>query len=164
MYSQNTLGSSHSGCEQIFEHCSRQISRTSKTKKEKTPLSKNLKKPIDPNDTQSPPLMPPDCCLSSRQIIISVGCNPTAVLITKAISPLPLIWGCSTVFSAPATLAVWRTLNCVWNYKLQNKATDWKEISKKKRRYQILVGGRATGKRCFIHQGNKIWEGIDIRD
>lgn len=159
MDSQETSNSSHSRCEQIFEHCSCQVTRTSKMKKEKMPLSKSPNKTCSPKwHTRNPPLTPPDCCFSSRQITVSVGCNPTAVLITKAISPLPLIWGCSAVFSAPATSALWQTVNCVWNYEVRNKAADWS--SKKKRKHQIQVGGRGIGKGYFIHQGNKIWEGI----
>lgn len=37
-HSQSTLGSSQRGCEQIFELCSRQTSRTSTTEEEKVPL------------------------------------------------------------------------------------------------------------------------------
>lgn len=49
---------------------------------------------------------------------------PTAALLTKAISPPPLIWGCSTAFSAPASSAAQQTVNCVRNDKVQNKAMD----------------------------------------
>lgn len=52
---------------------------------------------LSPRWHTQPPLTPSHCCFSSRQMIISAACNPTAILITKAIFPLPLIWGCSVL-------------------------------------------------------------------
>jgi len=106
--------------------------------------------------TLQPPLTPPQGCFSSRQVI-SVSCNPTAVLITKTIYPLALIWVCSTVLTAPATSTAWRTVNCIWNYRVQNKATDWS--SKKKRQYQTRVGRKAVGESYFCSSRYQYLEG-----
>lgn len=60
--------------------------------KGEVPLRKSPTKLRDLNGTHKPPLTPPGCCFFSRKIIL-VGCHPTAVLITKAIYPLPFNLG-----------------------------------------------------------------------